>query len=272
MLATNCGCSLRYLWERKSGNTIQDGFIDFPCRWRSRRVRVTERGAMWSNAPCAQEFAYSRKWEKWKNWHFANYLEYYVITYYREWKDASRAWNAKTKGNQINSQTYEFHCSSLFSVSYTHLLLQQQIAQFPASLPPLFDLKSRPVNFPICRIISTLLPFSKLKRLFLVAKPWTPSLDIEKKRSVFTTPMQNMAHTLITSTPTSNPRQIRHSIISNPAGTTYSPLPAEQNLRTTSANSMGIGNGESIHHSKESYKYNIYGSSISVGHCVEAGR
>ncbi|KIR51150.1 hypothetical protein I315_06332 [Cryptococcus gattii Ru294] len=44
--------------------------------------------------------------------------------------------------------------------------------------------------------------------------------------------------TLITSTPTSNPRQIRHSFISNPAGTTYSPLPAEQDLRTTSASSV----------------------------------
>lgn len=84
--------------------------------------------------------------------------------------------------------------------------------------------------------------------------------------------MQNMTQTLITSTPTSNPRQIRHSVISNPAGTTYSPLPAEQDLRATGANPMGIGNGESIHHPKESYKYSIYGSSISVRHCVKAGR
>ncbi|KIR59190.1 hypothetical protein I314_04703 [Cryptococcus bacillisporus CA1873] len=49
-----------------------------------------------------------------------------------------------------------------------------------------------------------------------------------------------MTQTLITSTPTSNPRQIRHSVISNPAGTTYSPLPAEQDLRATSANPMAF--------------------------------
>lgn len=77
--------------------------------------------------------------------------------------------------NQICSQTYEFHCSSLIVLLYSLFPIlisccNNKPHNFPRTLPSLRS-QIPPRQFPICRIISTLLPFSKLKRFFLVAKP-----------------------------------------------------------------------------------------------------
>ncbi|KIR31738.1 hypothetical protein I352_05732 [Cryptococcus deuterogattii MMRL2647] len=131
-------------------------------------------------------------------------------------------------------------------------------------LPPLFDLENSPTS-PLSPSLgsSPSLPSSKLKRLSLVAKPRISSLDIERERPVSTTSVKNMTPSLISSTPIGNRRQIRHSVVGNPAGITYSPSPAGTG-GSTSASSMDMRNGETLHPSRGAYSQSIYGSSIGV--------
>ncbi|AAW45901.1 hypothetical protein CNBJ0050 [Cryptococcus deneoformans B-3501A] len=141
-------------------------------------------------------------------------------------------------------------------------------------LSPLFDLENTPAS-PISPSLASSppsLPSSKLKRLSLVAKPRTSSLDIEREIPVSAAYVRSLTPTTIPSTPTNNPRRIRHSVIGNPAGITYSPSPAGTAGRP-SASSMGLKNGESVHSSRGAYIQSPYGSSINVRHeGVEADR
>ncbi|KAE8538174.1 hypothetical protein D1P53_005512 [Cryptococcus gattii VGV] len=140
-------------------------------------------------------------------------------------------------------------------------------------LSPLFDLENSPAS-PLSPSLasSPSLPSSKLKRLSLVAKPRTSSLDIERERPVSTASVKNMIPSLISSTPTGNRRQIRHSVIGSPAGITYSPSPVGTK-GSTSASSMDMRNGENPHPSRGAYSQSIYGSSIGVRQeGVEASR
>ncbi|ADV24540.1 Hypothetical Protein CGB_J0040W [Cryptococcus gattii WM276] len=138
---------------------------------------------------------------------------------------------------------------------------------------PLFDLENSPAS-PLSPSLasSPSLPSSKLKRLSLVAKPRTSSLDIERGRPVPTASVKNMTSSLISSTPTGNRRQIRHSVIGSPAGITYSPPPAGTG-GSINASSMDMRNGGNLHSSRGAHSQSIYGSSIGVRQeGVEASR
>lgn len=162
---------------------------------------------------------------------------------------------------------------SLFSVPYTHPLLQANHAM-SQELSPLFDLENNPA-LPVSPSLASSpssLSSSKLKRLSLIAKPRASCLDIEREGHVSAAYVRSLTPTMMPSTSTNNPRRIRHSVIGNPAGITYSPS-SPGTAGSPSASSMGIKSGESIHSSRGAYTQSPYGSSINVRHeDVEADR
>ncbi|OXG46794.1 hypothetical protein J010_05254 [Cryptococcus neoformans] len=144
----------------------------------------------------------------------------------------------------------------------------------PQELSPLFDLENNPA-LPVSPSLASSpssLSSSKLKRLSLIAKPRTSCLDIEGEGHVSTAYVRSLTPTMMPSTSTNDPRRIRHSVIGNPAGITYSPS-SPGTAGSPSASSMGIKSGESIHSSRGAYTQSPYGSSINVRHeGVEADR